>query len=209
MSIHVSALLSVAISLFIVGCATQPDADLVHSANATGLKSPSSPRRQVGAPYVVHHRVYYPRHQPDYDEIGLASWLGEEFRGLTTANGEIFDPQNLFAAHPTLPLPSYVDIENLKTGRRLTVRVNDRGPFIPKQIIALSERAAEILGFKDEQLALVRVRFIAPAPLHHFGRDTAISQLTNAGSSCRSFANAARTSAANGPISTAPSTCSK
>jgi rare lipoprotein A len=159
------------VSHVVVGCSGYPHADLAQIATATGLTSPPSPRRQVGEPYVINNRTYHPRHQPNYDETGLASWYGEEYRGLTTANGEIFDPQNLFAAHPTLPLPSYVDVQNLRTGRRLTVRVNDRGPFVDKRIISLSERAAEILGFKSDGLAPVRVRYIAPAPLHHIGRD--------------------------------------
>ncbi len=118
---------------------------------------------KLGAPYVVDGRRYVPRFEPDYEEVGIASWYGEEFRGRRTANGEIFDPRRLTAAHPTLPLPSLVEVTNLENGRSIRVRVNDRGPFYGGRIIDLSEAAAAALGFREQGIARVRVRFLALA----------------------------------------------
>ena len=78
----------------------------------------------------------------------MASWYGAEFHGRRTANGEIFDQRALTAAHPTLPLPSYVRVTNLDNDRSLVVRVNDRGPYRHGRLIDVSERAAEMLGFQ-------------------------------------------------------------
>jgi rare lipoprotein A len=83
----------------------------------------------------------------------------------TTANGEIFDMNLNSAAHTTLPLPSIVEVTNLENGRKLKVRVNDRGPFIGGRIIDLSREAARELGYDRQGLAQVRVRYIGPAPL--------------------------------------------
>src|SRR5258707_12111682 len=83
----------------------------------------------------------------------------------TTANGEIFDVNQFSAAHTTLPLPSMVEVTNLANGRSLTVRVNDRGPFVGGRIIDLSHAAARELGYDRAGLAHVRVRYVGPAPL--------------------------------------------
>ncbi len=115
---------------------------------------------KLGRPYVVDGRRYVPRFDPHYEEVGLASWYGPGFHGRRTANGEIFDARRHTAAHPTLPLPSLVEVTNLENGRRLVVRVNDRGPFRPGRIIDLSEAAARALGFRAKGLARVRVRFL-------------------------------------------------
>jgi rare lipoprotein A len=76
----------------------------------------------------VAGRVYVPQDNPHYRADGVASWYGSDFHGRSTANGEIFDAEAITAAHPTLPLPSYVRVTNLSNGRSLIVRVNDRGP---------------------------------------------------------------------------------
>ncbi len=115
---------------------------------------------KLGKPYVVNGRQYRPRFDPVYEAVGIASWYGKAFHGRRTANGEIFDRNRLTAAHPTLPLPSLVEVTNLETGRRLVVRVNDRGPFVRGRLIDLSEAAARELGFRDKGLARVRVRFL-------------------------------------------------
>jgi rare lipoprotein A len=123
---------------------------------------PSEPRGvyKLGQPYQVNGRWYVPEFDPNYDRIGIASWYGEEFHGRPTANGERFDRTTISAAHPTLPLPSLVEVTNLDNGRRLVVRVNDRGPFVDDRLIDLSEAAARELGFRDRGLARVRVRFL-------------------------------------------------
>jgi rare lipoprotein A len=122
-------------------------------------------RHKLGSPYSVGGIVYVPRHEPDYDRIGTASWYGQDFHGRRTANGEIYDMNRLTAAHPTLPLPSLVEVTNLENGRRLIVRVNDRGPFRKGRIIDLSSRTAELLEMRRAGTARVRVRYISPARL--------------------------------------------
>lgn len=119
---------------------------------------------KVGRPYEVNGRTYTPADQPDYDETGTASWYGEAFQGRPTANGEVFDMNQVSAAHKTLPLPSMVEVTNLDNGRSLTVRVNDRGPFVDGRIIDLSKEAADELGVLRPGLARVRVRYVGPAP---------------------------------------------
>jgi rare lipoprotein A len=118
---------------------------------------------KVGEPYQVAGVWYVPREQPDYDVTGLASWYGDAFNQKPTANGEIFDMGAVSAAHTTLPLPSMVEVTNLDNGRKLMVRVNDRGPFIGGRVIDLSHAAARDLGYDQQGLAHVRVRYVGPA----------------------------------------------
>jgi rare lipoprotein A len=120
---------------------------------------------RVGQPYMVAGRMYYPQSDPNYRAEGLASWYGEDFHGRLTANGEVYDMHSLSAAHPTLPMPSYVRVTNLANRRSVIVRVNDRGPYHGRREIDLSGKAAEVLGFRDHGLARVRVEFVGPAPL--------------------------------------------
>lgn len=127
-------------------------------------------RYQVGKPYKVAGRWYKPRHDETYDNTGLASWYGPNFHGRQTANGEIFDQNALTAAHPTLPLPSYVRVTNLENNRSIMVRVNDRGPFAYGREIDLSRRSAEMLGFINKGTARVRVKYVGRALLE--GNDT-------------------------------------
>ena len=97
---------------------------------------------QVGAPYSIGGRSYTPVDQTDYDEVGYASWYGSELAGRPTANGEAFVAEGVSAAHRTLPLPSYVEVTRLDTGRTILVRINDRGPADPTRLIDLSAGAA-------------------------------------------------------------------
>jgi rare lipoprotein A len=120
---------------------------------------------KTGEPYQVGGIWYVPHDQPHYDETGTASWYGDAFQLKATANGEIFDMNQFSAAHTTLPLPSMVEVTNLDNGRKLTVRVNDRGPFVGNRIIDLSHAAARELGYDRAGLAHVRVRYVGPAPL--------------------------------------------
>ena len=123
----------------------------------------------VGEPYRVAGRTYVPRDNPHYSKVGLASWYGAAFHGRLTANGEVYDVNGLTAAHPTLPLPSYVRVTDLENGRSIVVRVNDRGPFARNRLIDVSARVASILGFKREGTAKVRVDYVGPARMD--GRD--------------------------------------
>lgn len=120
--------------------------------------SGSPPATKVGKPYAVNGKMYYPAYDPTYDKIGMASWYGPGFHGKYTANGELFDQDDLTAAHPTLPMPSLVRVTNLANGKSLIVRVNDRGPFKSNRIIDLSKKAAQRLEIHS--LAQVRVQYL-------------------------------------------------
>jgi len=120
---------------------------------------------RVGKPYTVAGRVYVPEEDVNYREEGMASWYGDDFHGRLTANGEIFDMASLSAAHPTLPMPCYVRVTNLSNGKSLIVRVNDRGPYFGNRVMDVSSRAAELLEFKSNGVARVRVEYVARAPL--------------------------------------------
>lgn len=122
-------------------------------------------RDQVGKPYQIKGKWYYPKEQPGYSKAGKASWYGDAFHGRLTANGEIYDMTHLSAAHPTMPLPSYARVTNLKNGSSVIVRVNDRGPYAHGRIIDLSKRAAEMLDYTHSGIAEVKVDYVGRAPL--------------------------------------------
>jgi len=102
----------------------------------------------------THHQPY---------QVGTASWYGEYFQGRATASGEPYEMRNLTAAHPTLPLGSWVRVTNLHNGRVVYVRINDRGPIVPGRIIDLSYGAAQVLRFQNQGLQRVRLDLISPA----------------------------------------------
>lgn len=116
------------------------------------------------APYRVNGVLYQPRAQPHYDEVGIATWYGAQYHHHMTSDGEVFDMDRPSAAHTTLPLPSIVEVINLENGKRMRVRVNDRGPFVRGRIIDLSREGAKELGFYGKGSARVRVRYVGPAP---------------------------------------------
>jgi rare lipoprotein A len=116
------------------------------------------------APYEVNGVWYRPKVQPHYDEVGIASWYGAQYHHRRTSDGELFDMDRPSAAHTTLPLPCVVEVINLDNGRRIRVRVNDRGPFVRGRILDLSRQGAKELGFYEKGSARVRVRYIGPAP---------------------------------------------
>jgi rare lipoprotein A len=120
-------------------------------------------RYHVGRPYVIAGVTYYPQEDPNYRATGTASWYGDAFHGRVTSNGEVFDMRSITAAHPTLPLPSYVRVTNMTNGRSLIVRVNDRGPFHAGRVIDVSVRAADLLGFKHKGTERVRVEYVGRA----------------------------------------------
>lgn len=120
-------------------------------------------RLRVGKPYQIAGRTYVPRHDPHYDRVGVASWYAKGFVGKPTSSGELYDARRMTAAHPTLPLNSVVRVTNLSNGRTVTVRINDRGPFVKGRIIDLSQRAAEDLGFAHLGLTRVRVQVVRTA----------------------------------------------
>ncbi len=115
---------------------------------------------KIGNPYQVFGVSYFPQNYENYEEIGTASWYGDEFHGKRTANGEVYNMGSMTAAHPTLPLPSMVRITNLRNGKEAIVRVNDRGPFSKSRVIDVSERAADLLGFKGQGTTEVKVELL-------------------------------------------------
>jgi rare lipoprotein A len=126
---------------------------------------------KVGKSYVINKKIYHPQEVTYYKKEGLASWYGPKFHGKKTANGETFNRRGLTAAHHTLPLPSVVKVTNLKNQKSVIVVVNDRGPFNKNKehrIIDVSEKAAEILGMKQQGVAKVKVELLphATADLH-------------------------------------------
>jgi len=134
------------------------------AACAGGPKPDVHAARGTMKPYEVNGSWYKPAYQPHYDETGLASWYGPQSRYHTTANGEKFNERVATAAHRTLPLPCIVEVTNLDNGRKIRLRVNDRGPFARGRILDVSRKGAEDLGFLAKGSARVRVRYIGPAP---------------------------------------------
>jgi len=121
------------------------------------------PRARYGnhSPYTVFGKTYHVRPSArGYRERGRASWYGSKFHGRRTSSGEPFDMYKVSAAHKTLPLPSWVEVTNLDNGRKLHIRVNDRGPFKDGRIIDLSYAAAVKLDVLDAGTAPVEVRSI-------------------------------------------------
>ncbi|MEK0081958.1 septal ring lytic transglycosylase RlpA family protein [Benzoatithermus flavus] len=152
--------LALALILLLAACSSTREAS----------RGPSSSKAQgpigtykVGTPYQINGKWYYPEFDPSYERVGIASWYGDDFQGLPTANGEVFDKTQLTAAHTTLPLPSIVRVTNLDNGRSIDVRVNDRGPFVGDRLIDLSQAAARELGYESQGLARVRVKFLGLA----------------------------------------------
>jgi rare lipoprotein A len=164
------------------GCAELPSQRLGY-ANSTeyfpsSIYGPASPRvvadgepvprgggmYMLGKPYTIAGLTYYPR-EKHYAAIGLASWYGDAFHGRRTANGEVYDRDSISAAHPTLPLPSYARVTNLRNHYSMIVRVNDRGPFAAHRIMDVSRKTAEALDFRQRGTTRVKVEYIGAASL--------------------------------------------
>ncbi len=127
--------------LFLASCASKP------KSTVRGTK-----------PYTVRGEKYYPLQTAyGYDEEGIASWYGPGFHGKKTANGETFNQNAMTAAHTLLPLGTTVRVTNLENDKSITVRINDRGPFVHDRLIDLSRRAAERLDMREQGTARVRV----------------------------------------------------
>src|SRR5262249_55668390 len=102
--------------------------------------------------------------KPKAYQVGTASWYGQQFQGRQTASGEPFDMRDFTAAHHTLPLGTYVKVTNLKNGKSVVVRINDRGPYVEDRIIDVSYNAARALGFKERGVQKVRIDLYQPKP---------------------------------------------
>jgi rare lipoprotein A len=169
-------LLSGIAALTLAGCAAQPQRYAGNIDPRYGVAA--SPRvvaegevvprgggmYMVGKPYTVGGITYYPSERT-HAAVGLASYYGTAFHGRRTANGEVFDRESISAAHPTMPLPSYARVTNLRNQSSMIVRVNDRGPYHPGRIMDVSERVAEALEFRRSGTAKVKVEYIGRAGL--------------------------------------------
>jgi rare lipoprotein A (peptidoglycan hydrolase) len=135
----------VGISIFLAGCGT--------------VKTPAGPTCVSCKPYLVRGSWYHPQTFYEYDEIGLASWYGDDCHGKMKATGEKFNKLAMTAAHRTLPLPSVVRVTNLRNGKSVIVVVDDRGPYCyTGRIIDLSYGAAKVLDLHRYKPSAVRVQ---------------------------------------------------
>jgi len=135
-----------------LGAAQGPNNSEASSAQTRAVPAKPEHRNQTGK-----NQAY---------QIGTASWYGEYFVGKPTASGEDFDMYDMTAAHPTLPLGSYVRVTNLRNGRAVVVKVNDRGPVVPGRIIDLSYGAAQVLQFEQRGVQPVRLDLVRPRTEH-------------------------------------------
>ena len=110
-------------------------------------------------------------------QAGTASWYGVQFQGKPTASGEPYDMRDFTAAHPSLPLGSFVKVTNLRNGKAVVVRINDRGPFVDGRIIDVSYNAARALGFKERGLQRVRLDLYQPTNRPANDRPISVAQL--------------------------------
>jgi rare lipoprotein A len=140
------------------------------------------PRSQRGNPpfYDVFGKRYHVLDTgAGYAARGIASWYGRDFHGLATSSGETYNMHAMTAAHTTLPLPTWVEVTNLANGKRVVVKVNDRGPFVDNRIIDLSYAAATELDMVRSGTTRVEVRAVAP-PLQALRRDATVAAAPDA-----------------------------
>jgi len=199
----------VALGLALAGCASSGPQ---FAGNHHAHRAPGQPVYRI-EPYQVKGVWYTPRADYGYDETGTASWYGPGFDHELTSDNEIYDMNQLSAAHKTLPLPSVVEVTNLQNGRSVRLRVNDRGPFVDGRIIDLSRRAAQLLGFETTGTAQVRVRIlreesiqVAEAAMHGETRHVMLAQAAASGPAraARSAPPLAQVAAESPPASSPP-----
>ena len=148
----------------LTACGSSPSGPASRGASAHAARGGGGPTQgyyKVGSPYQIDGTTYTPSVDYDYDETGIASWYGPNFTGKITANGELYDMNEVTAAHRTLPMPSLVRVTNLDNGRTIVVRVNDRGPYARGRILDMSRRGAQLLGYEKTGTAKVRVQIMA------------------------------------------------
>ncbi|MCM1323902.1 MAG: septal ring lytic transglycosylase RlpA family protein [Acetobacter sp.] len=148
--------------LLLAGCASEPQ-EFAYQNLPEEVKAIKADGGfyKVGNPYTVLGQSYTPKEDYSYSEIGMASWYGDDFHNKRTANGETYNMRAITAAHRTLPLPSIVKVTNLENGKSIIARVNDRGPYVKNRIIDVSQKGAELLGYKNKGIAKVKVEILA------------------------------------------------
>jgi len=173
-------LLVAALGLLLAACGTTPSKKSVYyqddgppdrvpadvAAIPDAVPRVEPPHRGSSKPYTALGRTYTPLSgDVPFTQRGMASWYGRQFHGNRTANGELYDMLGMTAAHPTLPLPSYVRVTNVRNGRSVIVRVNDRGPFKHDRVIDLSYAAAAKLGIAAAGTGEVEIERITMAQI--------------------------------------------
>lgn len=168
-AIKACTVLMVVVQLLVAGCQTQLDFEAAdpRSDSQSQIQSRTNPPAMVNpgkftagnrTPYEVWDKTYHVLPSSlGYVEIGIASWYGKKFHGRKTSNGETYDMYQLSAAHKALPLPTWVRVTNLDSGKKVVLRVNDRGPFHDDRLIDLSWKTALELGFENKGTAPVVV----------------------------------------------------
>ena len=150
----------------LTACAGNGPQRAPQAANSQGSPAVAAgePRSERGNPPfydVLGKRYHVLSTSADYRQRGVASWYGRDFHGLATSSGETYDMHAMTAAHTTLPIPTWVEVTNLSNGKRVNVRVNDRGPFVDNRLIDLSYAAATALDMVRSGTTRVEVRAIA------------------------------------------------
>ncbi len=206
----------VALLVVFGGCSQTPVRDARHPARAMAMTPDAIPRQEplsrYGNPesYEVFGHTYYPlKSSQGFVERGVASWYGPGFHRKRTSSGEPYDMYEMSAAHRVLPLPTYVEVTHLGSGRRAVVKVNDRGPFKDDRVLDLSYAAAHRLGIHGPGTAWVEVRALSPtlpSPVrkqHEQGRGSRIPSLALARSN-RGWGRGRSTSVALDPAPREP-----
>lgn len=154
------------------GPGDQPPDGLLDTPDAEPRVEPYS--KAAMRPYTVFGKTYIPilDDQP-FKQRGIGSWYGKKFHGQKTSSGELYDMYKMTAAHPTLPIPSYARVTNLKTGAQVIVRINDRGPFHSTRIIDLSYTAALKLGYLSSGSSELEVERLLPDDITRMAQNKA------------------------------------
>ncbi|WP_083444799.1 septal ring lytic transglycosylase RlpA family protein [Herbaspirillum rhizosphaerae] len=152
------------------GPGDQPPDGLLDTPDADPKVEPFS--RAGSRPYVVFGKTYTPiTDDRPFKQRGIGSWYGKKFHGQKTSSGELYDMYKMTAAHPTLPIPSYARVTNLKTGAQVIVRINDRGPFHSTRIIDLSYTAALKLGYLSSGSSELEVERLLPDEINRIAEN--------------------------------------
>jgi rare lipoprotein A len=203
--------IGIVLCVTLAGCASHGN---LRSPSGSSPASAGQPERSSrGNPpfYDVLGQRYHVLETSDgYRARGVASWYGRDFHGLSTSSGEIYDMHAMTAAHTTLPLPTWAEVTNLENGKRIVVKINDRGPFVANRLIDLSYAAAQELDMVRNGTARVEVRALPGAPGPRTARAqpaaaTASSSRTAAGSASAGAAIATAPAAASAPRTSTPS----
>ncbi|MBI2682084.1 MAG: septal ring lytic transglycosylase RlpA family protein [Acidobacteriales bacterium] len=150
-----ATILAAALLLASIAAAQAPSPAPVKK-EATGVQKPQEQPAQPATP----KKPAQPRSKKAKAEVGVASWYGGSFNGRATASGQQFDMNQLTAAHPTLPLGTLIKVTNLRNGKFVVLRVNDRGPYVENRIVDVSYYAARHLEFSDRGIARVKIETV-------------------------------------------------